>query len=258
MLKRTLSQVPHSLSTVVISLDDFYLRHEDQVKLAASHPRNPLVQHRGQPSTHDLDLLMSTLSSLQKREPVKLPQYDKSAFKGAGDRSSSAVWEEVNRPSEDTIEVVILEGWCTAFRALTSSQLQQKWQAAKDAIASGTVDGQLGRIQLEDAAFVNEALKAYEQVWILSDALIHIDAQDTRWVYDWRLEAEVKLRAEKGSGMTDQQVKHFIDGCKCHQHLGSLCRPALTSPRLSCVRVVRRPTPQWCIHRRGPPAEAGA
>lgn len=46
------------------------------------------------------------------------------------------------------------------------------------------------------------------------DAFIHIDAEDPKWVYDWRLEAEVKLRAAKGSGMTDEQVKRFVDGCK--------------------------------------------
>ena len=46
------------------------------------------------------------------------------------------------------------------------------------------------------------------------DAFIHIDAEDPKWVYTWRLEAEVKLRIEKGSGMTDEQVKRFVDGCK--------------------------------------------
>lgn len=31
------------------SIDDFYLTHEDQVRLAASQPDNKLLQHRGQP-----------------------------------------------------------------------------------------------------------------------------------------------------------------------------------------------------------------
>jgi D-glycerate 3-kinase len=46
------------------------------------------------------------------------------------------------------------------------------------------------------------------------DAFIHIDAEDPKSVYTWRVEAEVKLRIEKGSGMTDEQVKRFVDGCK--------------------------------------------
>src|ERR1700761_9649954 len=54
ILQKTLTSPPHSLPTVVFSLDDLYLTHEDQVALAQAHPDNPLLQHRGQPSTHDI------------------------------------------------------------------------------------------------------------------------------------------------------------------------------------------------------------
>lgn len=37
------------LSTLVVSIDDFYLTHADQLALAAAHPDNALVQYRGQP-----------------------------------------------------------------------------------------------------------------------------------------------------------------------------------------------------------------
>jgi D-glycerate 3-kinase len=37
------------LETLVVSIDDFYLRREDQVALAASQPDNALVQVRGEP-----------------------------------------------------------------------------------------------------------------------------------------------------------------------------------------------------------------
>jgi len=56
--------------------------------------------------------------------------------------------------------------------------------------------------------------KAQLTVGSMFDAFIHIDAENTKWVYRWRLEAEVKLRAAKGSGMTDEQVERFVDGCK--------------------------------------------
>ena len=42
----------------------------------------------------------------------------------------------------------------------------------------------------------------------------HSDAEDTHAVYDWRLEAERALRAAKGSGMTDEQVVEFVNGCE--------------------------------------------
>lgn len=37
------------LETLVLSIDDFYLTHAEQVALAQSHPNNKLVQHRGEP-----------------------------------------------------------------------------------------------------------------------------------------------------------------------------------------------------------------
>ena len=37
------------LETLVCSIDDLYLKHEDQVALANEHVQNPLVQHRGEP-----------------------------------------------------------------------------------------------------------------------------------------------------------------------------------------------------------------
>ncbi len=37
------------LETLVCSIDDFYLAHDDQVALAASMPDNALVQVRGEP-----------------------------------------------------------------------------------------------------------------------------------------------------------------------------------------------------------------
>ena len=148
----------------MISLDDFYLLHDDQVGLATSHPDNPLVQHRGQPSTHDLPLLMSTLESLKKRKPIKLPEYDKSAFSGAGDRTDSSKWKEVNKHGEPTIEVIILEGWCVGFRSLSDEELEQKWIEAKYREEQGEGDGQLGKLKLEDVKFVNEALKHYDKV----------------------------------------------------------------------------------------------
>lgn len=39
------------------------------------------------------------------------------------------------------------------------------------------------------------------------------DAQDSRFVYEWRQEQERTLRAAKGNGMTEEQVNHFVDGC---------------------------------------------
>lgn len=47
-LQETLSK-QEGLQTLVCSIDELYLKHEDQVALAKEHTLNPLVQHRGEP-----------------------------------------------------------------------------------------------------------------------------------------------------------------------------------------------------------------
>ena len=44
------------------------------------------------------------------------------------------------------------------------------------------------------------------------------DAEDTQYVYNWRLQQEAALRASKGTGMTDEQVVNFVNGCKSAIH----------------------------------------
>lgn len=149
----------------MLSLDDFYLTHQDQLKLAARHRDNPLVQHRGQPSTHDLDLAVSVLSSFRARRDLRIPTYDKSAFNGQGDRVQKAKWLKIGGGQERSIDLVILEGWCLGFRALDDANLAACWkQALKLLQGSHTYRGRLGHHRFVDLQFVNEALKEYDVI----------------------------------------------------------------------------------------------
>jgi len=47
-LAETLQQ-REQLPTLVVSIDDFYLTHADQLALAEAHPDNGLLQYRGEP-----------------------------------------------------------------------------------------------------------------------------------------------------------------------------------------------------------------
>ena len=159
-----LRSAPFSLSLAIISIDDFYLRHEDQLKLAATHSTNPLIQHRGQPSTHDVTLWQDVFSSLKFSRTVQLPQYDKSSHNGQGDRTNDSTWETVNQPGQAKIQIVIFEGWCVGFSSLPEASLQAKWQHAR-AISQDDPQayrGRLGLNRLEDIILVNQALKEYE------------------------------------------------------------------------------------------------
>ena len=72
--------------------------------------------------------------------------------------------------------------------------------------------GQLGHTRFEDIEYINDALKSYDQLTNQFHALIHIYAEDTMYVYQWRLQQEAALRKSKGKGMTAEQVTHFVNG----------------------------------------------
>lgn len=135
--------------------------------LAKSQPNNPLVQHRGQPSTHDVQLGIETFTAITNRKQnIRVPSYDKSAFNGAGDKLPVSNWETCNREGEPPVEVVIFEGWCVGFRALSDDQVEQKWKAAVQEYESkgDAYEGRLGRLQLDSVLFVNNKLREYDQM----------------------------------------------------------------------------------------------
>ncbi len=77
------------LNTASISIDDFYLRQPEQIALARKYSRNPYLQHRGYPGTHDVGLGVRVLKELRKLaegQSMKVPGYDRSARQGLGDR----------------------------------------------------------------------------------------------------------------------------------------------------------------------------
>nr|POE54511.1 putative kinase mug58 [Quercus suber] len=234
---KTLSSPPHSLPIVVLSIDDLYLPYSRQAALAKAQASNPLVQHRGQPSTHDVSLGGSVFQALANRDSdVRIPSYDKSAFSGQGDQRPEAEWQVVNRKDSATVDIVVFEGWCVGFRALADGELERKWQAARQEkmAKKGDYRGQLGSLKIEN---VN-------------------DADDTGVVYKWRQEQEAALRAEKGTGMTVEQVTDFVNGCKLS--LAPALDPVpmtLTYCRLSSLRALHGCPSQRDLPERGREAD---
>ncbi|KFY39496.1 hypothetical protein V495_05915 [Pseudogymnoascus sp. VKM F-4514 (FW-929)] len=225
-----------NLATEIISLDDLYLTHADQVALAQANPLNPLVQHRGEPGTHDIPVAQSLFTSLRNQTETSIPRYDKSAFSGQGDRSptplrvnergiplrpphlprsaprdreSESRCGRVNEPSKPKVQVIILEGWSVGFRALTSEEVTSKREASRS-----NPDSTLWKNRLEDLLFVNDKLREYDVMTDMLDAFIHLDASETAFVYAWRREQEAALRVTRGveNAMTDEQVVRFVDG----------------------------------------------
>lgn len=53
----------------------------------------------------------------------------------------------------------------------------------------------------------------------------HRDANDLAYVYEWRIEQEHSLLTQKGSGMTDAQVRAFVDNCGFSRLISTVSRP---------------------------------
>lgn len=63
------------------------------------------------------------------------------------------------------MKVIIFEGWCVGFRALSREQLREKWEKAVQEKESGKgYGGRLGFMKFEDVEAVNEALKGYDSL----------------------------------------------------------------------------------------------
>ncbi len=154
------------LSAISVSIDDFYLTHDEQVLLASKNPKDPTLQQRGYPGTHDLKLGIETIEQLVLLgdDEILIPRYDKSAHQGAGDRAPKSKWSEVEGP----LDVILFEGWMLGFD-----------------------------------------IPEYHAWWSYLDALIYLRAKDHRYVLDWRVEAEQKMKALGKTGMTDEQVLSY-------------------------------------------------
>ncbi|KAG6920190.1 hypothetical protein DXG01_004959 [Tephrocybe rancida] len=211
-LKQRLSQPPYTLNVALLSIDDLYLPHDGLERLANQQPPNSLWAGRGQPGTHDVELGVEILRKLRLRsDNVELPCFDKSLFKGEGDRLPSGV--VIDQP----VDVVILEGWCVGFYPISSEELALRWD--------GAWREETARLDLPDFVTktdlvrVNETLKGYVQLWSYFDTFIQIKPAPVlefpskhSIVYKWRLQQEHNMKAANGGrGMSDEAVKAFVD-----------------------------------------------
>jgi D-glycerate 3-kinase len=201
----------HQLQAITISLDDLYKKHEDLIAQRNQDPDNKLYRTRGQPGTHEEQLAAKFFNELRQYQGegnLKIPSFDKSKFNGEGDRTAESDWPVIARKPD----VVVFEGWCVGFQALPSSAIEEKYQLA---LAGKLPINTPAHHQLQHLLAVNDNLKRYCDAFMGPehfDFFIHIDTTDLRNVYTWRLQQEHKMIEAKGSGMSDEQVRAFIDG----------------------------------------------
>lgn len=160
--------------------------------------------------------MRKVFESLRENKPTKIPQFNKAAYDGFGDRVQEEEWVTVNGDGDawGPVRIVLFEGWCVGFRPLDDETLEGKHRdTTAQAQDSGLgYPGRLGHNPLQSVATINDALREYDEITVQFDGLIHIDAEDPLYVYEWRLEQEHNLKKAKGSGMSDEEVRNFVDG----------------------------------------------
>mmetsp|Transcript_14462 Transcript_14462/g.45974 ORF Transcript_14462/g.45974 Transcript_14462/m.45974 type:complete len:388 (-) Transcript_14462:69-1232(-) len=177
------------IRTANVSTDDFYLTFEGQTNLGAKHEGNRLLKFRGNAGSHDLELGSSALEALKgctsAGSSAGMPRYDKSMNEGRGDRAPEASWPRAEGP----VDVVLLEGWSLGFVPVPEE-------------AARAVD--------TDLVPVNSYLANYSAWDAQVDSWLVVRVDDPQWVFNWRLQAEEKMRAGGKKGMTDEQVADFV------------------------------------------------
>jgi D-glycerate 3-kinase len=168
---------------VAVSIDDFYLTHAEQRALAARHPGDRTLEHRGYPGTHDVELGRVTLEALRRGSAAIVPVYDKSAHGGRGDRAPETTFRRVDPP----LDFVLFEGWMLAFEPLPEDGLSPELLPS------------------------NRFLRAYEAWDELLDCLVRIEVPSLDDVVRFRVDSE-RVRRQRGeTALSDEEARDYVE-----------------------------------------------
>ena len=198
-LFRYVAEHHYHLDVLCLSIDDFYLtRNEREILAETIHP---LLVTRGVPGTHDINLLMDTISSLKDfTTSVSVPRFDKAD----DDRAEDNQWSLVSKQPD----IIVLEGWCLGADAQAEDELLiplNNIEAAEDPQAIWR-------------QYVNQQLKQnYQPLFSQVNVWLMLKAPSFECVFDWRLEQEAKLartveknKKNVSAVMNREEVSRFI------------------------------------------------
>jgi D-glycerate 3-kinase len=206
----------YGLSTLVLSLDDFYLTKSQRLSL--SKEVHPLFATRGVPGTHDTPLLHSVLQALKEQKSVSIPRFNKAI----DDRVDEALWDEVT-----SADIVLVEGWCWGTCPQHQSELAMPLNKLEEESDNQGVWRRHVNTSLE-----NDYLALYD----FMDLWIMLQAPSFESVWQWRCEQEHKLIARTGvteDTMDDAQISVFI------QHYQRLTEHSLCTLAEKCNWVLK-------------------
>ena len=186
----------HHQTAIALSLDDFYLTHQQRIDLANSV--HPLLATRGVPGTHDIELALTTLDKLlSERKNIAIPRFDKAH----DDRFPVEQWPVL----EAAPKFIILEGWCMGACPQSDELLTLPVNALEH---NDDPDAYWRR-------YVNQKLEQdYPALFQRVDSWIMLKAPNFDCVYNWRLEQEEKLQQTAATVsnkiMTAEDISRFI------------------------------------------------
>ncbi len=185
-------------SVAALSIDDLYLTYGARQALQEQDPR---LIWRGPPGTHDVKLGLEVIElCLQTNNldntpdntvDIALPRFDKSLHNGAGDRINPEV---IPQP-----DILLFEGWFVGVKPIA-----ERFFANPPAPIITPEDQQF-------AVDCNRRLGSYVPLWTKLDSLVVIDPEDYRLSQQWRKEAEHKMIARGKTGMSDEEIEHFVE-----------------------------------------------
>jgi D-glycerate 3-kinase len=187
--------------TLSLSLDDLYKTYAERQQLQQQDPR---IIWRGPPGTHDVELGKQLLDQLRQpnlNRPVLVPRFDKSAYRGIGDRTFPEPVEGV--------DIVLFEGWFVGVRPLNPAVFDATTPAPIQ-----TLGDREALLQSADHLFardINNQLQDYVPLWSRLDRLMILYPVDYRLSKQWRRQAEQQMIATGKTGMTDAQVDEFVE-----------------------------------------------
>ncbi|MBN3960510.1 glycerate kinase [Nostoc sp. NMS8] len=175
--------------TVSLSLDDLYKTYSDRLLLTQQDPR---LIWRGPPGTHDVDLGLKVLNQIrQSQSSVMVPRFDKSAYGGAGDRTTPEIVTGV--------DIVLFEGWFVGVRPIEPNIFDT---------APPPILTEKDRVFARD---MNHRLHDYLPLWERLDSLILLYPTDYRCSLEWRKQAEQEMIAGGKSGMSNAEIEEFVN-----------------------------------------------
>ncbi|MCC5638292.1 glycerate kinase [Nostoc sp. CHAB 5844] len=197
--------------TLSWSLDDLYKTYSDRLALLQQNPR---LIWRGPPGTHDIDLGLNVLDQIRQEETsVTIPRFDKSAYAGAGDRTTPEIVTD--------IDIVLFEGWFVGVRPIDPKTFD---------VAPPPI------ITEADKAFareMNRQLSNYLPLWERLDSLILLYPTDYRSSLEWRKQAEQQMVAAGKSGMSNTQIEEFVNYFWRSLHPELFLKPMRRSPSIA-------------------------